>query len=73
MNIENPLFDELDEAFIDPEDDLSLEAQHFQIIKHRLEMHPDCGDPFHPGCEQCLNVEFPNLDSFDFSSVMVGL
>lgn len=68
-----PLFDELDEIFIDPEDELSVDVQFAQILKHRLEMHPDCGDPQHPGCDLCLNADFPNLDSFDFDSVMVGL
>lgn len=69
------MFDELDDIFFDIEDEqefLSDEERAERLIRHRLEQHPDCGDPLHPGCDLCLIGDIPNIDQLDFSSMVHG-
>lgn len=49
--------DKWDERFTD--DEIELMAQDRMERRHRRNLirHPHCGDPEHPGCQNCVETE----------------
>lgn len=41
------------EANDDFEDDLLADVRHKRRYLNKLNLHPDCRDPDHPGCDKC--------------------
>jgi hypothetical protein len=44
----------------DPPDELIAERRAGRRYLAELMMHPDCRDPDHPGCNNC--IEYPDVD-----------